>query len=58
MQARVAEIELNELPQRHRLVGLSVVLRIYVALAIFQLYCIYIYMYRDLEAGDNQFLKL
>ena len=46
MQARVTEIELKELPQRHRLVGRLVVLRIYVALAIFQLY-------RDLEAGDN-----
>ena len=50
MQARVAAIELKELPQRHRLVGRLVVLRINVFLAIFQLY-------RDLETGDNQFLK-
>ena len=49
MQARVAAIELKELPERHRLVGWLAVLRIYVSLAIFQLY-------RDLEAGDNQFL--
>ena len=48
MQAHVAAIELKELPQRHRLVGWFVVLRIYVALAIFQLY-------HDLETGDNQF---
>ena len=33
------------------LVGLLVVLRIYVASAVFQLY-------RDLEAGDNQSLKI
>ena len=50
MQARVAAIELKELPQRHRLVVRLVVLRINVFLAIFQLY-------RDLEAGDNKFLK-
>ena len=50
MQARVASVELQEFPQRHRLLGWLVVLRIYVALAIYQLY-------RDLEAGDNQFLK-
>ena len=50
MQARVASIELKQLSQRHRLVGRWVVLRIYVALAIFQLY-------RDLEAGGNQLLK-
>ena len=50
MYARVAAIELKELPPRHRLVGRLVVLKIYIALAIFQLY-------RDLEAGDNQFLK-
>ena len=46
MQARAAEIELKELPRRHRLV----VLRIYVAIAK----CL---LYRDLEAGVNQFLK-
>ena len=34
-----------------RLVGWLVVLRIYVALAVFQ-------PYRDLEAGDNQSLKI
>ena len=50
MQARVAAFELKELPQRHRLVGLLVLLRICVALSIFQLY-------HDLEAGDNRFLK-
>ena len=54
MQARVALTELKALPQRHRLVGwLTLVdLRIHIALAIFQLY-----VYRDLEAEDNQFLK-
>ena len=54
MQARVTAFELKELPQRHRLVGWLVgwlvVLRLYVALAIFQLY-------RYLEAGDNHFMK-
>ena len=50
VQARVAAIELKELPQRHRLVGRLVVLRINVFLAIFQLY-------RDLETGGYQFLK-
>ena len=50
MQARVAAIELKELPQRHRLVGWLAVFRSYVALAIFRLY-------RDFEAGDDQFLK-
>ena len=44
MKARVAEIITTTS------LGWLVVLRIYVALAIFQLY-------RDLEAGDNQFLK-
>ena len=38
MQARVAAIELKELPQQHRLVGWLVVLGIYVALVIYQLY--------------------
>ena len=38
MQAWVAAVELKEFPQRHRLVGWLFVLRIYVALAIFQLY--------------------
>ena len=51
MQARVAAIELKELPQRHRLVGWLDVLRIYVALAIFQ-------PYRDLEAGDKPISKI
>ena len=46
MQARVAAIKLKQLPQRYRLVGWLVVLKIYVALAIFQLY-------RDLKAGGN-----
>ena len=36
--------------ERTMLVGWLVVLRIYVALAVFQ-------PYRDLEAGDNQSLK-
>ena len=47
---RVAAIELRKLPQRHSLVGWLFVLRIYIALAIFQLY-------RDLEVGDNYNLK-
>ena len=51
MLERVAVIELNELPQRHRLVGWLVVLRFYVALAIFQLYD------RDFEVEDYKFLK-
>ena len=40
VQARVAAIELQELPQRHHFVGWLVVFRIYVALAIFQLYIV------------------
>ena len=51
MQARVAGIELKDLPQRHRLDGWLDVLRIYVALTIFQLY-------RDLEAGDKPISKI
>ena len=50
MQARVATCELKKIPQRHRLVDWLIVMMIYVALAIFQLY-------RNLEAGDNQTLK-
>ena len=49
MQARVAAIEVKELPKRNCLLGWLVVLRVFVALAILQPYC-------DLEAGDNQSL--
>ena len=44
----IAAIVLKELQQRHRLVDWCAVLRIYVALVIYQLY-------PDLETGDNQF---